>query len=98
MLAGAPDARVAPAVAPAGSGKTVLLSEWARGVTAAWVAVDRRHDDAVVLARDLVASLAAVHPSVDPSLAGVAAAGGRRLGPALVEALCDALSVSPHPV
>ena len=98
QLTTAPEARVALVVAPAGSGKTVLLSEWTRDVEAAWVGVDRRHDDAVVFARDLVTSLAAVHPGVDASVAGVAAAGGRRLGPAFVEALCDALATSAKPV
>ena len=98
QLAAAPEARVALVVAPAGSGKTVLLSEWTRDVEAAWVGVDRRHDDAVVFARDLVAALAAVHPSVDGSLGAVAAAGGRRLGPAFVEALCKGLAASPTPV
>ncbi len=95
QLASSPQARVALVVAPAGSGKTVLLSDWTRGDGAAWVGVERRHDDAVVFARDLVASLAAVHPTVEASLSEFASAGGQRLGPTFVEALCAALASSP---
>ena len=84
QLASSPEARVALVVAPAGSGKTVLLSDWTRGGGAAWVGVERRHD-AVVFARDLVASLAAVHPTVELSMSEFASAGGQRLGPAFVD-------------
>ena len=98
LLPSAPEARVCLVVAPAGSGKTVLLAGWTRDVASSWLGVDRRHDDAVVFARDLVSALAAVHPTLDPSLAGFAAAGGRRLGQNFVTALCDALATSPRRV
>ena len=94
LLDASPQARVASVVAPAGSGKSVLLGEWTADRPVAWLGIDRRHDDAVVFAKDLVAALAAVHPDVEPSIVSLTVAGGRRLGDAFVDALCDALASS----
>ena len=57
-------ARVVSIVAPGGYGKTSLLAQWAaRDDRAfAWISLDRRDSDPVVLLRHLVAALATVVP------------------------------------
>jgi LuxR family transcriptional regulator, maltose regulon positive regulatory protein len=51
-------------VAPAGYGKTTLLSQWARRDVrpCAWVSIDERDNDPVVLLRHVVAALVRVEP------------------------------------
>ena len=57
-------ASVATVVAPAGYGKTTLLAQWAARDTRrfAWVTVDDRDNDPVVLLRHIAASLAREEP------------------------------------
>ena len=84
-------------VASAGSGKSVLLRQWAAGRPDAQVValgLDTGHDDAAVLARDLVAAVRTVAPEVSPSVVDLAGGGGATLGPPFVEALLDELESS----
>ena len=57
-------ARVVSIVAPGGYGKTSLLAQWAErdDRAFAWISLDRRDSDPVVLLRHLVAALATVVP------------------------------------
>ncbi|MGO4594978.1 LuxR C-terminal-related transcriptional regulator [Leifsonia sp. 2TAF2] len=81
-------------VAPAGSGKTVLLAQWAgslRDVHVRWLELSAADNDAVRLARRLVEELASIDSSfsaLDAPLGN--AAGG--LGDPLIEALAAAFA------
>jgi LuxR family maltose regulon positive regulatory protein len=78
-------------VAPAGSGKTVLLTQWlARHpeLPVAWLALDRSHNDTGRFARDLLSALAAILPELDPdAVLSELASGGVDLGDRFVELL-----------
>ena len=68
--------------APAGWGKTVLLSEWHAAPEEtrafAWVSLDRADDDPVRFWRYVIAALATVEPAVgDAALAALPTAGAR---------------------
>ena len=82
-------------VASAGSGKSVLVNQWAsarpRGRIGG-LALSRRHEDAVVLARDLVDAIRTAAPEVDPGIRDLVIRGGSALGDPLVDGLLDALS------
>ena len=58
------DVRVATVTAPAGYGKTTLLAEWAEAETrpVAWVSIDDRDNDPVVLLRHLVVAVDRIEP------------------------------------
>jgi LuxR family maltose regulon positive regulatory protein len=82
-------------IAPAGSGKSVLLSQLAPPTSTCWLELRPSHDDATVLARELVESIRSVHPELDSSTSRLAFDGGRRLGEPFLHALAselDALS------
>ncbi|MBK7272371.1 MAG: hypothetical protein IPI13_04135 [Actinomycetales bacterium] len=86
-------------IAPTGSGKSVLVSQWLASTPGQRVAVltlAPRHTDIAVLARDLVATIRSVAPQVDPRLASLAATGQATLGHPLVDALLDGLASAPH--
>src|SRR5215831_11589102 len=63
------DVGVTTVIAPAGYGKTTLLSQWAErdSRSVAWVTVDDRDNDPVVLLRHVVASLE-LHAPVAPAV------------------------------
>lgn len=94
------DAPLTLLVAPAGSGKTVLLTQWVatlKDARIAWLDMSAADDDAVHFARRLLAELGAL----DPQLAAIddplgTAAGG--LGEALLELLAEALAEVPAKV
>ncbi len=68
--------------APAGFGKTTLLTDWARqdGRTFAWVSLDRDDDDSVSLVSSICSAVARIRP-IDPALLrDVAAPGASILG------------------
>ncbi|MGK2867238.1 MAG: LuxR C-terminal-related transcriptional regulator [Mycobacterium sp.] len=84
--------RVQPAgigivVAPAGSGKSVLLGQWARRSAArvCQMRVTASHDDPVLFARSLVSAFVAAAPEFDPGIAELVS--GPALGPAFVNRL-----------
>lgn len=88
-------------VAPAGSGKSVLLRQWAAshhdlGVAA--LTCEPHHDDAVVFGHDLLATLGSVSPDLALDLGKLVRRGGSALGDPFVGALRDALGQSPRPI
>jgi LuxR family maltose regulon positive regulatory protein len=74
------DAPLTLVVAPAGSGKSVLLAQWVaalEGVEVAWIDLTAADDDPVFFARRLTAELAAL----DPAFAELAAASQSAVAP-----------------
>jgi LuxR family maltose regulon positive regulatory protein len=63
-------------LAPAGGGKTTLLSAWLEtcGLPSAWVSLDEHDDDLRLFATYLIRALGTLFPAVDQSLAAVRAA------------------------
>lgn len=93
LVASAPRlGEVGVVVAPAGSGKSVLLAQWgARGNATALLPLTAAHDDAVVLAGDLAAALdGAVGTTWQPP-PSASPVDGSRLGPGFVEWLREVL-------
>ncbi len=88
-------------VAPAGSGKTVLLTQWLERhpeLPAAWLSLDRSHNDAGRFARDLLDALAAVLPHLDTeAVLNELASGGVDLGDPFVEVLAAELGEGTTP-
>lgn len=81
-------------VAPAGAGKTVLLSQWAQSrpdVAVAWFDVSSSDDAAATFARRLVSGVTAVAPGLHAPAAPVEASQNR-LGEAFLEDFTGALS------
>lgn len=79
-------------IAPAGSGKTVLLSQWTASradLAVALFGATRADRDAARFSRRLAAGLAAAHPAITEVLPAAEATG--RLGESYLEALVDAL-------
>jgi len=87
-------------IAPAGSGKSVLVRQWVQGVESvdvACVQLDSRHDDAVAFMRDLLGALA-LSPEMAGGLLQQVPVGGSRLGTHFLEALRDILTELRHDV
>lgn len=96
-LDGALGAPLTLVVAPAGSGKTVLLSQWADARTDldfVWVEVERADDDPIRFARKLLGRLSSVDESV-LDLAPLLRIGGGGLGRSLLESLVVVLQDHP---
>jgi ATP/maltotriose-dependent transcriptional regulator MalT len=94
------DAPLTLVVAPAGSGKTVLLTQWVGtlgGARVAWLDVSAPDSDAVHFARRLLAELAELDPILSDLGAPLGTAGGG-LGEGLLEALAAALAEVPDKV
>jgi LuxR family transcriptional regulator, maltose regulon positive regulatory protein len=82
-------------VASAGSGKSVLVRQWAAARPEPRfmaLALDAHHDDPVALLRDLVATIRGVAPELEAGLADTTVAGGPALGRPVVDALTGALA------
>ncbi|MBD7957133.1 AAA family ATPase [Microbacterium sp. Sa4CUA7] len=87
-------------VASAGSGKTVLLTQWAASIHDAgvvWLDMSSADDDAVVFARRLLTELAAADAALAEIDAPLDHAGGG-LGAALLEALSAAFAEISRPL
>ena len=86
-----PRAGIGLVVAPAGSGKSVLLGQWARRSTArvCHLRITGTHDDPVIFARSLVSAIGAAAPEFDTGIADLV--DGRALGAAFVSRLRTAL-------
>ena len=81
-------------VASAGSGKSILLRQWAASradVRVVGLGLDAGYDDAAVLARDLVDAVRLGAPDIDASIMDLAGSGGSTLGAPFVDALLDEL-------
>ena len=86
-------------VAPAGSGKSVLLGQWmSRTPGAVFLRVVPAHDDPVVFARALVAALHQVHPDLDTGVADLVAAAGPSMGAVFTSRLLVELETLEHEV
>src|SRR5947208_965377 len=72
-------------VAPAGYGKTTLLAQWAAKDARpfAWLSIDERDNDPVVLLRHLAAALDRVDP-LDPPVTEALAASGASIWDAVI--------------
>jgi LuxR family maltose regulon positive regulatory protein len=92
------DARVVAVSAPAGYGKTTLLSEWAHleDRRTAWVSLDRYDDDPAALLRLLAGAFGRVDPSRAYLVAVMGGVGSSLLG-RVAPRLASAFSSSPHP-
>jgi LuxR family maltose regulon positive regulatory protein len=96
-----PRGGVAVVTAPAGSGKSVLVRQWAsrqpRG-TVGWLQLDARHDDAAALLRDITATLNTCARSASIDLREHLPVGGARLGLDLIDALVETLGRLDHDI
>jgi LuxR family maltose regulon positive regulatory protein len=71
------DARVATIVAPAGYGKTTLLTQWAARDERPfiWLSADERDNDPIVLLRHVAAAVDLIEPLADPVLDALSVLG-----------------------
>jgi LuxR family maltose regulon positive regulatory protein len=86
-------------VAPAGYGKTTLLAQWAErtGRRVAWVSVDRRDNDPVILLTYIAVALARVEP-IDPGVFQALTAPGASVVATVVPRFAAAVSQMTEPV
>lgn len=87
------DSPLSLVVAPAGAGKTVLLSQWVHShddLAVGWVDITEADADPLVFSRHLIGVLTSVAPHLHAPVAPVDASG-RRLGEALLEDLSAGL-------
>ncbi len=83
VLDGVPPGGVGLIVAPAGSGKSVLVRQWVEQLeagTVAHVELGPTSDDPIVLARELVRAVAGVAPDFDAGVSALVSAAGQQLG------------------
>lgn len=86
------DAPLSLVVAPAGSGKSVLLTQWAlsrREDRVGWIDLTPADEDAVVFSRRLVAEICSLHPALSSFEAPMVTPDGG-LGDAFLESLAAA--------
>ena len=86
-------------VAPAGYGKTTVLAQWAKrkGDRVAWVSVDRRDNDPVVLLSHVAVALDRVEP-INPDVFQALASQGAAILATVVPRLASAISAMTEPV
>jgi LuxR family transcriptional regulator, maltose regulon positive regulatory protein len=97
-LEAAPATRLLCVAAPPGYGKTTLLAQWAeRRSGVAWVSLDRRDNDPVVLLSYLAVALNRVQP-IDPGVFHTLAASGAATPASLVPRFVAGLSSMTRPV
>jgi ATP/maltotriose-dependent transcriptional regulator MalT len=98
-LLASPSVPVTCLAAPPGHGKTTLPAKWSerKAPRAAWVSVDRRDNDPVVLLSYIATALARVEP-VDPGLFSVLAAPGVSVAATVVPRLPAAVAAMTEPV
>jgi LuxR family maltose regulon positive regulatory protein len=90
---------VATVTAPAGYGKTTLLAQWsARDKRAfAWVSIDERDNDPIVLLRHIAASLHEIE-LLDGHVLDALCSPGKSMWTAVVPRLGSALATCEHPL
>jgi LuxR family transcriptional regulator, maltose regulon positive regulatory protein len=97
-LLAAPRTRLLCVAAPPGYGKTTLLAQWAeRKSGVAWVSLDRRDNDPVVLLSYLAVALDRVEP-IDPGVFQTLASPGATTPAGLVPRFVAGLSSMTRPV
>jgi LuxR family maltose regulon positive regulatory protein len=98
-LSAAPAAPVLCVAAPSGYGKTTLLTQWSgrRTGRVAWVSLDRRDNDPVVLLRYLATALNRVEP-IEPGVFRTLAAPGAAAPASLIPRFVSGLSSMTRPV
>jgi LuxR family transcriptional regulator, maltose regulon positive regulatory protein len=98
-LLAAPTTRLLCVAAPPGYGKTTLLAQWAerRSGGVAWVSLDRRDNDPVVLLSYLAVALDRVEP-IDPGVLRTLASPGAAPPASLVPRFVAGLSSIARPV
>ena len=85
-------------VAPAGYGKTTLLTQWAqRKRRMGWVGVDQRDNDPTVLLTHVAAALDRVEP-IDPEILRALASPGAAFATTVVVRLAHAVSAATEPI
>jgi hypothetical protein len=86
-------------VAPAGYGKTTVLAQWAarKGDRVAWVSVDRRDNDPVVLLSYVAVALDRVEP-IDPGVFQALASAGVSVLGTVLPRFASAVSAMAAPV
>jgi LuxR family maltose regulon positive regulatory protein len=86
-------------VAPPGYGKSTLMAQWAerKGRRVAWVSVDRRDNDPVVLLTYIAVALDRIEP-VDPRVFAALTSPGVSATATVVPRFAAALSSMTHPV
>ena len=85
-------------VAPAGYGKTTLLTQWAqRKRRVGWVGVDQRDNDPTVLLTHVAAALDRVEP-IDPEILRALASPGAAFATTVVVRLAHAVSAATEPI
>jgi LuxR family maltose regulon positive regulatory protein len=93
--------RLTLVLGPSGSGKSVLLRQWAAirpGTPTPWVRIGAHLGDGVALGRQLVASVAHHHPGFGAGPLRHLELGGERMGPSFLEAFRAELSGLPPTV
>src|SRR5262245_22710827 len=95
----ASDRPVVALVAPAGYGKTTVLTQWCARTSrrAAWVSLDREDDDPAVLLADVGAALATAGP-VDGGLVRAISSPGMSVAAAVARRAAAALASVGEPV
>lgn len=80
----------------------MLLSQWAnaerRTSDLCWLPLVAAHDNAVVLAHDLVSVIQRNHQNFDATIHDLTVAGGRSLGPVFIDALAAEMDAVPEGV
>ena len=90
-----PPGGVALITAAAGSGKSVLVRQWAAEAapnSTVLMQLEARHDDAVMLVRDLIRATEAVAPDEFGDLGDLVPVGGGMLGSTVIDALVERLA------
>jgi LuxR family transcriptional regulator, maltose regulon positive regulatory protein len=92
-------ARVIWVVAPPGYGKTTVLAQWSerKGPRVAWISIDRRDNDPVLLLRYITVALDRIEP-IDPDLFRVLGSPGVSVVATVVPRFLAAASAMTQPV
>jgi LuxR family maltose regulon positive regulatory protein len=87
-------------VAPPGFGKTIVLTQWEEldGRPFAWVSLDRRHNDPLVLWNYLVAAIRRIEPGFGSSVESALGSAGGLMLDAIVPRILNELETTDHEI